>query len=391
MAVNLENDKDEWQLVPCNVLNTQTELIETHLNIKYLILCQSMKKPYASHDFTRYELEFVKFLNRNSVNIAIISKLLPSITNLYHIIEHKPEFYPFGVIKAYEILHMIIAANGAFERESELKRISIKDLMDIMASTSDEEEVDDVTESMWKYISAHLKHCKMHPSNVSTEQVRNIILHLKVTTQSYKSSSLRQTATDTFSIIAPYFTESSDSELLIEFADLLLTLLRDDDVYVRNRTSEIVMDLMHGRNQRSIGTGTIFDHWGKFIFKIVSYVFFVNIPVIPLAAEDHLLQWLDSKFIEMSNAWSKWLDLLRSVYAPLKENEAANTELNESTEDSHLVDVDIFDDTEPNTFDETAYTSYKCYEFLIKHINAATFDTIQKDKILAEFLNLKNL
>lgn len=260
MAVNLENDKDELQLVPCNVSNTQTELIETHLNIKYLILCQSMKKPYDSHDFTRYELEFVNFFTRNSVNIAIISKLLPSITNLYHIIEHKPEFYPFGVIKAYEILHMIIAANGAFERESELKRISINDLMDIMASTSNEEEVDDVTESMWKYISAHLNHCQMHPSHISTEQVRNIISHLKVTTQSYKSSSLRQTATDTFSIIAPYFTESSDSELLIEFADLLLTLLRDDDVYVRNRTSKIVIDLMPGRNQCSTETGAIFDH-----------------------------------------------------------------------------------------------------------------------------------
>lgn len=119
----------------------------------------------------------------------------------------------------------------------------------------------------------------------------------------------------------------------------------------------------------------------------------MNIPVIPLAAEDHLLQWLDSKFIEMSesDAWSKWLDLLRLVNAPLKENGPGNTELNGSTEDSHLVDVDIFDDTEPNTFDETAYTSYKCYGFLIKHINAATFDIIQKDKILAEFLNLKNL
>lgn len=263
MAVNLENDKDELQLVPCNVFNTQNELIETHLNIKYLILCQSMKKPYASHDFTRYELEFVKFLTRNSINIAIISKLLPSITNLYQIIEHKPEFYPFGVIKAYEILHMIVAANEAFERESELKRISINDLMDIMASTSDEEEkeVDDVTESMWKYISAHFNHCQMHPSHISREQIRNIISHLKAITQSYKSSSLRQTATDTFSIIAPYFTESSDSELLIEFADLLLTLLRDDDVYVRNRTSEIVMDLMHGRNQCPISnSGTIFDH-----------------------------------------------------------------------------------------------------------------------------------
>lgn len=112
--------------------------------------------------------------------------------------------------------------------------------------------------------------------------------------------------------------------------------------------------------------------------------------VIPLAAEDHLLQWLDTKFIDLAkeNASQKWMDLLRLIYAPLKENAAKNID---SNEDSQLIDVDIFDDTEPNTFDETAYTCHKCYVFLIKHIDATELDSSHKDTILAEFSSLRNL
>lgn len=108
-----------------------------------------------------------------------------------------------------------------------------------------------------------------------------------------------------------------------------------------------------------------------------------------MAAEDHLLQWLDSKFVHLAgnDVWSKWLDLLRLVFEPLAKKQQDNVNVN----DSNLVDVEIFDDTDPNTFDETIYTSYKCYNYLVKYINDAKLNLIEKEKILSEFTTLQTI
>lgn len=115
--------------------------------------------------------------------------------------------------------------------------------------------------------------------------------------------------------------------------------------------------------------------------------------VIPLAAEDHLLKWLDSKFAELAkyDAWSKWLDLLRLIHGPSSDNNVESCNTNGNVEDDNLVDVDIFDDTEPNTFDETIYTSYKCYNYLTKQVEIATLDSANKQEILSEFKDLQNI
>lgn len=116
--------------------------------------------------------------------------------------------------------------------------------------------------------------------------------------------------------------------------------------------------------------------------------------VIPLAGEDHLLEWLDTRFVNIAKeeAWSKWLRLLRLVCDPLTSiDNDNNAEANGSNEDNNLIDVDIFDDTEPNTFDETVYTSYKCYKFLVKHIDRTMLGADKKEKILSEFVTLQSL
>lgn len=232
-------------IIASTVLNTQHELIETQLNIKYLYLCQFIQNNDTAHDISSYETEIMKFITKNHPNNSIISQLLPSIKDLYYILDHKRDFYPFGVIRTYEILGMLIAPADAFEKNPELQRLTIVQLIEMMNAANNEEDVDDVSESMWKFITAHLNHCQINPIQVATEQIENMLSLLRNFTQSYKSSSLRQTVTEIISKLIQYFAESTDVELIIDFAEISLSLLRDDDIYVRNRASEIVMELIH--------------------------------------------------------------------------------------------------------------------------------------------------
>lgn len=244
LLISSSIETDDMSSVPLIALNTQNELIETQLNIKYLLLTESMCDSESNYDFSRYEIDLIEFFKRNHTSRVNILRVLPSIKDLYHIIEHPKQFYPFGVIRAYEILSILIVSKDAFERHHELKRLTFSDLEELMIQASEEEGVDDVADSMWKYISAHLNHCQVHPSQVTTKQISNVLTHLRHITQCYKSINLRQTATEVLATIIQYFKENSNMDILIDFAELILSLLRDDDVYVRNRTSDIVMELI---------------------------------------------------------------------------------------------------------------------------------------------------
>lgn len=247
LSINVENDPNQLPIISTVISNTQNELIETQLNVKYLLLCQSHDWVIQGYEYySRYETELVKFVAGNESQQKLMESLLPSTKDLYVIMDNKNEFYPFGVIKAYEILSMLISATDAFTKDPELIKLKTDQLIEIMETASEQDGVDDITDAMWKYIIAHLKHIHIDRTHITNEQISSIVLHSRNSTQSYKSSSLRQTVTEVFSIIVKYFTKCSDLELLINFTELLLSLLRDDDFYVRNRTSEIVMDLIHG-------------------------------------------------------------------------------------------------------------------------------------------------
>lgn len=234
------------QIVPITVSNTQNELIETQLNIEYLLLNRSiLQKLNASHEYTRYEIELVRFFVENECYCENAMKLLPTTHDLYYIIDHPQQFYPLGVIKTYENLSMLIARDSTIQKMSlKLKKLTINELERVIEDTHQEDDVDDVAEAMWKYVIAHLSHCKISQSSISVKQISNMIIHLRSITCCYRSADLRQTAIEVLAVIISYFNESQDLTLLLEFAELLLSLLRDDDVHVRNRTSEIVMDLV---------------------------------------------------------------------------------------------------------------------------------------------------
>lgn len=108
-----------------------------------------------------------------------------------------------------------------------------------------------------------------------------------------------------------------------------------------------------------------------------------------MAAEHNFLEWLDKRFSKMVNGekWSAWLQLLRLVRNPrAQEADQANSSAN------NLIDVEIFDDTQPNIFDESIYTEYKCFQFMLKNMNnCPSLDADSKERILSEYSNLKNL
>lgn len=272
-----ENMANDVRTIPVIVSNTQDEVIETQLNIQYLLLNGSkLHELNASHEYSRYEIELVRSFGQNDKYCSNAMKLLPASRELYYIIDHPQQFYPFGVIKAYEILSMLISFDGEFKSTSfDFKKLTIDQLERVIEATPQEDGVDKVVEAMWKYVTAHLNRCEISQSSIPAEQIANMINHLRSITCSYRSSDLRSTAIEVVAIIIKYFMETPDLTLLNEFAELLLSLLRDDDVYVRNRTSEIVMDLV-----RSNANQTQFEK-GKFRVDVLFYLVCANLYVLP--------------------------------------------------------------------------------------------------------------
>lgn len=94
--------------------------------------------------------------------------------------------------------------------------------------------------------------------------------------------------------------------------------------------------------------------------------------------------------IAKADAWSAWLQLLQLVYNPRVQKADTNTDSNNAEND--LIDVDIFDDTEQNIFDETIYTAFKCFNLMIKHVHSCTsLDVDSKEKIISKYYDLKKL
>lgn len=100
---------------------------------------------------------------------------------------------------------------------------------------------------------------------------------------------------------------------------------------------------------------------------------------------------MDIRFVTVAKekTWSKWLQLLRLIYDPSRDKDGDLIKAGGGDEDKNLIDVDIFDDTEPNTFDETVYTSYKCYNYMIKYVQKSPLKN--ETEILARFAALQNL
>lgn len=91
--------------------------------------------------------------------------------------------------------------------------------------------------------------------------------------------------------------------------------------------------------------------------------FFVS--VISPYAEDRLLEWLDKIFsLNGSGAgYENWSKLIQTILI------TGNFKEGHSGVSDGIVDIDIFDISEPNTFDEPSVTLHKYNVYLDKYIH----------------------
>lgn len=252
LSICLESTQEDLPVVSVHVSNTHHEVLETQLNIWHLVLSRGSDESLDRRDVSRYEIEFTNFVASNEkFKKVVVFKLLPPVHYLYTIMENRKQFYPFGTIKSYEILSLLLKLPAAFEECPALRKLSVDELLKIIRQLEDSDEIDEIKNPMWKFINAHLSYHQMSFENFDTERLSLVLTSIKMNTQPYKSTIMRRTATETLSLLGPYFTQSNVSiEHLIRYAELLLALLRDGDVCIRNRAAEIVLDVIQKGNNK---------------------------------------------------------------------------------------------------------------------------------------------
>lgn len=186
------------------------------------------------------------------------------------------------------------------------------------------------------------------------------------------------TATETMTRIHPYFLRTPiDANLVIDFTELLLVLLRDDSNSVRNNASDIVLSLIHTNQPDSdkINKGLRAKRF-TFCWNSVWFLFdfgFDFVAVIPLVAEDYLLNWVSSVFIQLdghNDYWRHWLELIKMIQMTASH---ANSDGNGDSDENNAnadADLDIFEANDINMFGETVYITCKCYTHLMQSIDA---------------------
>lgn len=96
-------------------------------------------------------------------------------------------------------------------------------------------------------------------------------------------------------------------------------------------------------------------------------IFFFD-TAIPLAAEEYLLKWLDDVFFYKAgkkSAYTNWIKLLQTITI---DADSMNNRSDENDDTHDFVDMDLFEISEPNAFEEPIYTLYKCFVHLDKYI-----------------------
>lgn len=229
--------------------NLNHEILECKLNIALLIWRMKALLSINDLDASLEEIELVEYLQKND-KLNCIDCLLPSLDTLYHIIDHTNMFHPFGLINAYEILSIILQYSISNQRYVNVRIHSIEHLINLMESTTTNNEIDMVCTAVWKYLNAQLSHKQFNINAMRKVDIMKIIEQCRIMCESKRSSKARQTATETISVILINCVDEirNDLILLTNVCGLLLGLVRDDDVVIRNHSSDIIMHLVSDKD-----------------------------------------------------------------------------------------------------------------------------------------------
>lgn len=167
------------------------EQIETGLNVLLLLLCQKNGIEFQKQDFTQLETDFVNYLITNG-NFDQIYAYLPNINNLYSIAERRNNFYPFGTIKSYTALSILLNVESSSNVHKDMnKHSNIEDFLALVKSISNDREIDDVTNATWKFANTILAIDQVDLGKANDDQLLEILSYLHHISQTYKLSELR--------------------------------------------------------------------------------------------------------------------------------------------------------------------------------------------------------
>lgn len=252
------------------VSNTSNELLETQLNVLHLLILKTNKLEFNSDEYTSIEVDFVDFLlEYGNNNASTFLNLLPDSNDLYYILSQRELFYPFGTVKAFSILSIWMNHIESTDKII-MKEIPLIDLIKLLQSAATDSEIDDISNAVCKFINGYFKAQHLNLATVSSVEFMDILMCLKHISQAYKTSDLRLTAAEMTSTLHKYiFKQPIHINRLISFVSILLSLLRDDSVLVRNRASDIVLEII---GENTLEKGKMFEiknYHCSYVFYII--------------------------------------------------------------------------------------------------------------------------
>lgn len=162
------------------------EHIETATNVLLLLFCHKNHIEFDKQDFSPLEIDFVAFLCRDGRQLANLYAHLPTVDELYTIAGNRDVFYPFGTIKAYTALSILIDSDS-----HAIKQLNLEQVLTLMKSVSTDREIDDVANATWKYLNSILLRSHIDLRSANECHLEEIVSHLSHVSQTYKSAELR--------------------------------------------------------------------------------------------------------------------------------------------------------------------------------------------------------
>lgn len=179
---------------PAPTINTSTyENIEVQLNILLLTLHQKYGVQFENQDFSSQEIDVASFIAKNAAaSNKIIDELLLSIDQLHYIAENRQLFYPFGTIKSYAALSILLSQSNAGQMQNAYGKFgNFDELLSLMKSVSADTEIDDVSNAAWEFINSILASGGLNLEHAGSDRWLTVLSCLQHISLTYKSADLR--------------------------------------------------------------------------------------------------------------------------------------------------------------------------------------------------------